>query len=258
MPSAHPSRAARPFATLPAAVDLPATVGRSVPSVAARATCSAQPRPAQPTARLGRSTRARPPPTDARHAPRRGARLQGRLPALQDDEGLPRRRARPAGTATACPWSSPSRRSSASPASRTSRPTASPSSTPGAASRCSATSTRSTRLTERMGYWVDYGQRLLDDGPGLHRVGVVVAQADLRQGPARRGLPRRAVLPALRHRAVRPRGGAGLRDRSRPVGLRALPADQRDRSPAERRPARLDDDAVDAGVQHRRARCIPT
>src|SRR6266581_1155898 len=41
----------------------------------------------------------------ARHAPRRGARVQGRLPALQDDEGLPRRAAgrlglpRPAGRA---------------------------------------------------------------------------------------------------------------------------------------------------------------
>ena len=31
----------------------------------------------------------------ARHPPHRGARLQGPVPALQDDEGLPRRRARP-------------------------------------------------------------------------------------------------------------------------------------------------------------------
>ncbi len=43
--------------------------------------------------------------------------------------------ARPAGTATASPWSWRWRRSWASPASRTSRRTASPSSTPSAASR---------------------------------------------------------------------------------------------------------------------------
>ena len=81
------------------------------------------------------------------------------------------------------------------------------------------------------------------------------AQADPRQGPARRGLPRRAVLPALRHRALRPRARPGLRDRHRPERLRALPADLRPvRRPRAGRPAGLDDDAVDAGVQHRRRR----
>ena len=65
-----------------------------------------------------------------------------------------------------------------------------------------------------------------------------------------RGLPGRALLPALRHRPVRPRARAGLRDRRRPVGLRAVPAHQR---PVRRqgRAAGLDHDAVDAGVQHR-------
>ena len=55
------------------------------------------------------------------------------------------------------------------------------------------------RLTERMGYWVDL-TRPTGRWTRLHRERLVVAQADLRQGPARRGLPRRAVLPALRHR----------------------------------------------------------
>ena len=68
-----------------------------------------------------------------------------------------------------------------------------------------------------------HGRRLLDDGPAVRRERVVVAQADLRQGPARPGPPRRAVLPALRHRPVRPRARAGLRDRRRPVGLRPVP-----------------------------------
>jgi hypothetical protein len=62
--------------------------------------------------------------------------------------------------------------------------------------------------------------RLLDDDARLRRVGVVGAEADLRQGAVGRGLPGRAVLPALRHRAVRPRGRAGLRGRHRPVGVR--------------------------------------
>ena len=57
-------------------------------------------------------------------------------------------------------------------------------------------------------------QRLLDDEPGLRRVGLVGAEDDLRPGPARRGLPGHAVLPAVRHRPVRPR--------ARPQGLREV------------------------------------
>ena len=68
---------------------------------------------------------------------------------------------------------------------------------------------------------------LLDDEPRLHRERLVVAQADLRQGPAGRGPPGRPVLPALRHRPVRPRGRPGLRDPDRPVGLRAAARHQR-------------------------------
>ena len=136
----------------------------------------------------------------AGHPPRRGAGLQGRLPAVQDDAGLPRAARRPAGTATGCRSSSRWRRNSASPASRTSRRTASPSSTRGAASRCSATSTRSRAMTERMGYWVDFANAYWTMDPEYIESVWWVAQADLRQGPAGPGLPGRAVLPALRHR----------------------------------------------------------
>ena len=83
-------------------------------------------------------------------------------------------------------------------------------------------------MTERMGYWVDMDAGLLDDGPGLRRERLVVAQADLRQGPAR---PRttgsrrtaRAAAPALSDHEL----AAGLRDRRRPVGLRPVPAHHR-------------------------------
>ena len=108
-------------------------------------------------------------------------------------------------------------------------------------------------ITERMGYWVDMDDAYRTMDAVVHRVGVVVAEADLRPGAARRGPPGRAVLSALRHRPVRPRARPGLRDRRRPLGLRPLPAHLR---PA-RRPgvaAGVDDHAVDAGLQHRRRR----
>ena len=73
-----------------------------------------------------------------------------------------------------------------------------------------------------------HDQRLLDDGPELRRDRLVVAQADLRQGPAGRrttGSRRtaRAAAPALSDHEVAP----GLRDRRRPLRLRAVPADLR-------------------------------
>ena len=96
-------------------------------------------------------------------------------------------------------------------------------------------------------------RRLPHARPDLRRVGLVGAQADRRQGPALRGPQGRPVLPALRHRAVEPRGRARLQGRQRPVGLRALPG-RAGRRPAagRRRAARLDDDAVDARLQRRR------
>ena len=84
-----------------------------------------------------------------------------------------------------------------------------------------------------MGYWVDMANALPHDG--LRRTSRASGgrlSKHLRQGAADRGLPRRALLPALRHDAVRPRARAGLRDHHGPVGLRALPADL---GPARRR-----------------------
>ena len=107
----------------------------------------------QPAVRVlrGPAHRQRP----ARGAPRPEPRVQGRLPALQDDARPSRRRARAAGTATACRSSSRSRRSSASSRRRTSSATAWPSSTPSAASRCSRYIDEWNALTERIGFWVD-------------------------------------------------------------------------------------------------------
>ena len=106
-------------------------------------------------------------------------------------------------------------------------------------------------MTERMGYWVDLSQAYRTMDARLRRERVVVAQADLGQGPARAGPPGGAVLPAVRHPAVGPRARPGLRDGRRPVGLRALPGARRPASRARRRAARVDDHAVDAGVEHR-------
>ncbi len=65
-------------------------------------------------------------------------------------------------------------------------------------------------------------RRLLHARRLLHRVGLVVAQAGLGQGAAVRGPQGGALLPALRHRALQPRGGAGLPRHRGPFGLRAL------------------------------------
>ena len=112
------------------------------------------------------------------------------------------------------------------------------------------------RLTERMGYWVDIDARLLDDG----RRRTSRASGGRSSRSSTRACWSQdhrvdAVLPALRHRPVRPRGRAGLRRGRRPVGLRAVPASPSGplRGP-RRRAAGLDDDAVDAGLQHRRRR----
>ncbi len=60
------------------------------------------------------------------------------------------------------------------------------------------------------------------------------------------------VLRPVRHRPVLPRGGPGLQGRRRPLDLRPLPAHHRTRR--RRRPARVDDDTVDAHLQRGRRR----
>ena len=107
-------------------------------------------------------------------------------------------------------------------------------------------------LTERIGFWIDLDDayRTLDP-TYIESVWWALRQI-ARQGPALRGPQGRALLPALRHGALQPRGRAGLPGRRRPERLRA-PAGRRGRRPAagRRRAARVDDDAVDARLQRR-------
>ena len=102
-------------------------------------------------------------------------------------------------------------------------------------------------------------RRLPHARPRLHRDGLVEPARALGQGPALRGRQGRPVLPALRHRALEPRGRAGLQGRRRPLGLRALPA--RATAPTATSLLGVDDDAVDAAVQRGRggpSRTSPT
>ena len=157
--------------------------------------------------------------------------------------------ARAAGTATGCRSRSPSSSSSASLQGRDRGY--------GIAefnARCRESVVRVPRGLER----ADRADRLLarprrrvpHARPDLRRVGLVGAEADRRPGAALRGPQGRAVLPALRHGAVRARGRARLRGRRGPVRLRALQVAAGRRAAAgRRRAARVDDDAVDARLQ---------
>ena len=114
-----------------------------------------------------------------------------------------------------------------------------------------------TELTERMGYWVDLSKAYWTMDPAyiesvwwslkqIFDKGLLVQ--DYRVSPY---CPRCGT--ALSDHEL----GQRLRDRQRPVRLRPLPAaDLPDGAPrpGRGRPAGLDDDAVDAGVQHRRGR----
>ncbi len=185
----------------------------------------------------------------ARRPPHRGARLQGRLPPLPHHAGLPRgpqgrlglpRPARGAGGGEGA----------------------------GLLRQAGHRGVRHRRVQREVPRVGDPSHRRLrrahdahgllgrppgpvpHDGPGVHRVRLVVAEGDLQQGPAGPGPPRRPLVPPLRHRPVRPRAGPGLRDGRRPVRLRPLPADLR--PPGRRgRAGGVDDDPVDPGLQHR-------
>ena len=88
------------------------------------------------------------------------------------------------------------------------------------------------QMTDRMGCWIDMREPYRTMDPEyVESVWWALKQIHA-QGPARRGLPGRAVLPPLRHRPLRPRARPGLRDGHRPLGLRAVPADVRARTPA--------------------------
>ena len=193
----------------------------------------------------------------AGHPPRRGARLQGPVPALQDDAGtvgaaqgrlgLPR----------------PARRAGRGEGARLLRQAGHRGLRRRGVQRQVPRERAAPRRRVRAhddahGLLVRHGRRLPHDGRLVRRERLVVAQADRRQGPARRGPPRRAVLPPLRHRAVRPRGGPGLPDGDRPVGVRPLPGHERPVVGARCCTAGVDDDAVDAGLATPPWRCTPT
>ena len=193
-------------------------------------------------------------PTDrqrhARHAPHRGPGLQGRLPPLPHDEGL----SRPAQSRLGLPRAA--RGARCGEGARVHGQGRHRGVRRGGVQcplpRVGAAPRRRVRGDDRThGLLGRPLPGLSHDGRVVRRERVVVPQGHLRPGTAGAGPPRGAVLPALRHRPVRPRAGAGLRDRGRPLGLRALPAHLRSaRRP--RQPAGVDDDAVDPGVQHRR------
>ena len=117
-----------------------------------------------------------------------------------------------------------------------------------------------TALTERIGYWVDleHPYRTLDPDYIESVWWALKTMWDKR--PAVRGPQGRALLRALRHRAVLARGRAGLRGRRGPVDLRDA-----SRSPSRAgalragdRAAGVDDDAVDAASPTPRSPSRPT
>ena len=112
-------------------------------------------------------------------------------------------------------------------------------------------------FTERMGYWIDLSQAYRTMDPSYIESVWWSLKQIYEQGPARPGLPDQPVLPALRDAAVRPRDGPAGRvpDGRRPVGDRPVPAADaaagRAAAAGRRRPAGVDDHAVDAGLEHR-------
>ena len=223
------------------------------PGVLARARgLRSKPDPDRGRAAVGVLRRASHGQRDARRAPRRGPGVQGRVPSLPDDEGAP-----------------------CAPEGRLGLPRAAGGAGRGEGARVHGQGRhrglrgrRVQRPVPRLGGAARGRVRGDDraDGllgrhvPGLPHHGrllrgerLVVAEGDLRPGAARPGPPRRAVLSTLRDRAVRPRACPGLRDRRGPLGLCPDAADVRSLGRSGR-PARVDDDPVDARVQHRGGR----
>ena len=205
--------------------------------------------PAQPRGAEGRAAlRLLRGPADRERTPRRppraGARLQGHLPALPD-HARPLRRS-PRGVGLPRPAGGDRGREA-----------------PGHLGQAADRGLRDRgvqralprvggRLRRRVGA-PDRADRLLDrqraglphDGRGLHRERLVEPR---RAVPARPPLPERqgrALLPALRHRSVEPRGRPRLRGGRGPLGLRPLPAPRRARHVA----AGLDHHPVDSSGQ---------
>ena len=166
--------------------------------------------------------------------------------------------ARAAGTATACRSRWRSRRNSGCPARRTSRPTASPPSTSAAASRCSGMWTRSrsspsgsatgSTWPARTGPWTPaYIESVWWSLQVIFDKGLLVR--DYRISPY---CPR-CETPLSDHEMGQPDVYEMVTDPSVTVRFPLVIRARRGRPAAGgRRPAGVDDHAVDAGVQHRR------
>ena len=164
--------------------------------------------------------------------------MRGHLVHAQGRLGLPRPAGRARGRAA----------SSASRPRTTSSATASPSSTPSAASRCSRYIDEWNALTERIGFWIDTDDAYFTlDNDYIESVWWSLKQV-WEKGLLVRGPQGRALLPALRHGALLARGGARLPATSstRRVFVRFPLLDEPGRVAA-----RLDHDALDAGLERR-------
>jgi len=185
----------------------------------------------------------------AAHRPHRDARVQGRDPALSDDEGQKRLaqgrlgHARPAGRARGRKAIGARRQG----ADR------------GLRHRAVHQGVQAVRLEVQGRVGKDVRARRLLAGHGkslhhlrgqLHRVRLVEPEADRRQGPSLQGPQGRALLPALRNRALVARGFAGLQIGAGQVRVRALPR----QGPREHLALRVDDDALDASFERRAVR----
>ena len=182
--------------------------------------------------------------------PRAGARVQGHLPALQDDD-RPLRRAE-------------GRLGHARPARRDRRRAAARVHLQGR--HRALRHRRVQRPVPRGGARAPRGlegadgadrllgrprRRVLHVRRDLRRVRLVGAQDDVGPRPALRGPQGRAVLRALRHRALLPRGRAGLQGRRGPVASSSA-------SPSSRAPARCARATRCSSGPRRRGRSSPT
>ena len=152
----------------------------------------------------------------AAQRPRAHARHQGRLPPLQDDARLPRARARPAGTPTACPVEVEVEKELAHPRQGGDRgaTASSPSSTQLHRLACSATRRSGRSSPSAIGFWVDLAERVRHLPQELRRERLVGALRAVQEGPALPGPQGRLVVGAGRHRALRGRGRARATRRS--------------------------------------------
>ncbi len=191
-----------------------------------------------------------------RHPPRPEPRLQGHLPPLSDDDrslrraqgwlGLPRARGRACGRGRARDDLQGGHRALRD--RRVQRPLP----------REGAQPCRGVEPADRADRLLDRPRRRLPDARlRLHRVSLVGAEDDRREGAAVREAQGRALLPAVRDGALEPRARTARRlsGRGRPVGLSSASRSPRHTGPPpRRRAAGLDDDTVDARLQRGRRR----